>query len=147
VDTIYDTIVWLASRSTGKLFPTVVFSADTDMATDGWISLTSTERPEVIVARMTDAEARAPHEVMASLVETRVNARLGRNDLRYVSLAGVEEPGPDAKGLTFQEFLKVRQPPRLTYSDLFDAQDVAEEVSQMSRADFERENGRIVVLR
>ena len=46
--TIYDTILWLQSSEDEKPFPIVQFTANTDMATDGWVSLTSTEHPEAL---------------------------------------------------------------------------------------------------
>lgn len=51
--TIYDTIVWLQSDTSAEQFPIVEFSADTDMATLGWVSLTSTDQPEIVVTQVT----------------------------------------------------------------------------------------------
>lgn len=51
MNTIYDTILWLQSQATAKQFPIVEFSADTDMITNGWLSLTSINQPEIVVKR------------------------------------------------------------------------------------------------
>ena len=144
MNTLYDTILWLASKGSGKRFPIVQFSADTDMATDGWISLTSTEHSEVVVVQMTGEEIQS--ERAAALVEARVNKRLGRHDLKHVPLVRVEDSGPSSQGVTFQQFLKVRKPPKLFYQDIFDPKSEAEEVSRESRAQFESAGGRVVVL-
>ena len=55
---VYHTILWLESQATKKRFPIVQFSGDTDMATMGWESLTSTERPEIVVTQRTADEYR-----------------------------------------------------------------------------------------
>ena len=52
MNTTYDTILWLQSQATSKRFPIVQFSGDTDMVTQGWVSLTSIERPEIVVTRL-----------------------------------------------------------------------------------------------
>ena len=149
MNTIYDTILWLQSQKTGRRFPIVQFSADTDMATDGWVSLTSVERSDVVVTQLTNEEYRstAAGAVGGYLqLEERVNAALHRNDLRHSWLVRVEEKGPSGMGLSFQEFRKVYQPPKLFYRDILSAGGVAEEISRVSRSQFEREGGSVVVL-
>jgi hypothetical protein len=81
--TIYDTILWLESESTGKRFSTVLFSADTDMPTLGWVTLTSVETNEVFVTQLTAEEFRATAKRSRSgylQAEKRINAALGRVD-------------------------------------------------------------------
>jgi len=146
--TIYDTILWLESHSTGRRFPTVLFSADTDMATAGWESLTSISRHEVVVTQLTAEEFRATARDPSTYVqvENRVNATLGRDDLRVPWLVRVEERGPQGAGLSFQEFRKVYRPPRLLYRDILALDSLAEEQSRVSREEFEGSGGRLVVL-
>lgn len=145
---IYDTIIWLRSLSTGKCFPSVQFTADTDMATCGWISLTSVERPEIIVTQLTGNEFRAAGSESPSYteVEGRVNAILGRNDLRVPWLASAEPDERHAAPDSFPGFLKTHRPVRLLYRDIFDPDSVAEEVSTQSREQFEHDGGVVTRL-
>nr|CAP48265.1 putative integron gene cassette protein [uncultured bacterium] len=76
-------------------------------------------------------------------VESRVNAALGRSDLRAVPLMRVEPRGPSAEGLSFQEFRKVCQSPRLLYRDIFVEGSLAERVDEVSLQDFESSGGRL----
>ena len=142
--TIYDTILWLKSQATGTRFPTVLFSADTDMATMGWWCLTSAARHEIVVTQLTGDEDRAGPELAGPMIEERLNAALRRNDLRATWLVRVEKQGPDATGLTFQEFRKTYRPPRLFYRDIFHPTGVAEEVSRVTKEEFERHGGRLI---
>ena len=148
MSTVYDTIVWLQSRSTGLRFPIVVFTGDTDMVTNGWASLTSIERPEIVVTQMTGAEflAAASDTKAFTWVENRVNGSLNRTDLRCCPLIRAEEIGPSAAGLSFQEFRKVYRPPKLFFRDIHDPASLAHEIGCTSRAEFERSGGSLVVL-
>jgi hypothetical protein len=146
--TIYDTILWLESRPTGRRFPTVQFSADTDMVTAGWVSMTSISRHEIVLTQLTAEESQATTREPSAYVqvENRVNAILGRDDLRVPWLVRIEERGPQADGLSFQESLKVYRPPRLLYRDILALDSLSEEISRVSREEFESSGGRLVVL-
>ena len=141
---IDETILWLQSEETGRRFPTVQFSADTDMVTMGWVSLTSIDGPEVVVTQMVGSEYIVGARTVEELVEQRVNAALGRNDLRCVPLVRAEERGPSGKGLSFQEFSRVYQSPRLFFRDIFAENSVAECIAEVSIADFESSGGRLL---
>jgi hypothetical protein len=145
---IYDTILWLESQATGRHFPTVLFSADTDMATAGWESLTSIHRHEIVVTQLTaeefQATARNPSAYVQ--VENRVNAVLGRDDLRVPWLARIEERGPQAAGLSFQAFRNAHRPPRLLYRDILVVNSLSEERFRESREEFESRGGSLIVL-
>ena len=139
---MYETILWLQSEATGRRFPIAQFSADTDMVTMGWVSLTSTSSQEVVVTQMLASENSAGGIAASEhLVESRVNAALGRSDLRAVPLMRVEPRGPSAEGLSFQEFRKVCQSPRLLYRDIFVEGSLAERVDEVSLQDFESSGG------
>lgn len=146
--TIYDTIVWLQSNTSAKQFPIVEFSADTDMVSLGWVSLTSTDRPEIVVTQVTTEEFRAiadgPDGYLA--VEHRVNAALKRSDLKCSWLARVEKVTPSVKGISFQEFRKAYQRPKLFFRDIFHRESLAQEVSRTTRSDFERNGGKVIIL-
>lgn len=148
MSTIYDTILWLESQATKRRFPIVQFSGDTDMVTAGWVSLTSIERPEIIVTQLTAEECRLTGEGSERdlQVERRVNRTLNRSDLRCSWLARVEQVGPDGMGLSFQEFRKVYQPPKLSFRDILSEGALAEEVGRVTLAEFRLSGGSLVVL-
>jgi hypothetical protein len=146
--TIYDTILWLKSRSTGKRFPIVEFTADTDMPIAGWVCLASIRHTEVVVTQLTQSELEATGSVPDAYaqVESRVNRELGRDDLRCSWIIRVEEAGPRGQGMSFQDFLQVYQPPKVWFRDIFDPTGEAEEDARVHRTDFEREGGRVTLL-
>ena len=145
--TIFDAILWLESRETGKQFPLVQFSADSDMATLGWVSLTSTLSAEVVVAEMTAAEFSAVHPEGYKQVEMRINQALSRHDLRCVWLVRVEETPVSAAGLSFQEFRKLYVAPRLLYRDIYSDGSVAEKAGEITLADFQASGGKFTLYR
>jgi hypothetical protein len=148
MNTVYDTVLWLQSRTTAKRFPIVQFSGDTDMATDGWISLTSIDQPEVVVTQVTSDEYRAIAGGNDGYrqVECRVNAALGRTDLRCSWLVGIEEVEKTAQGASLPGFRTPFQPPRLLFRDIFEQGAVATETSRTRRSEFERNGGKLIVL-
>jgi hypothetical protein len=148
--TIYDAILWLRSKKTGKTFPVVQFSADTDMATAGWISLTSPVHHDLVVTTLTDDEFNKTLEDSGGflLLEERVNKILNRTDLVCSWLAAVVEPSYDVDitTLSFQEFRKISKQPQLLYRDIYSDDGLAVIETQVSRRDFERKGGKLVVL-
>lgn len=148
MNSIYDEVLWLRSQATTKLFPIAQFSGDTDMVTAGWISLTSTERTEIVVTQLTAEEygVKAKDPTRYLQAEQRVNSALKRVDLRCIWLVRAEQVGPSGKGLSFQEFRKVYRPPKLLYRDIFSSTSLAEVVNRATRAEFERDGGKLIVL-
>lgn len=146
--TIYDTILWLRSSKDEKPFPIVRFSADTDMATEGWVSLTSIEHPEIVVTQLTGAEYRATFEGTEGYlqVECRINHALGRSDLKCSWLVRVEQPEQTGKGSSFMAFYMDRLP-KLLYRNIFRNDTLAEVISIVSLSEFEQEGGKLMVLK
>ncbi|MCX4155384.1 MULTISPECIES: hypothetical protein [Paraburkholderia] len=146
--TVYETILWLQSKTSEKQFPIVEFSADTDMATLGWVSLTSTDRPEIVVTQATAEEFRAIADDLDGYlgVEHRVNTALKRCDLKCSWLVRVENVTSSAEGLSFQEFRKAYQPPKLFFRDILHCDSLAVEVSRTTRSEFERNGGKFIIL-
>jgi hypothetical protein len=148
--TIYETILWLISEKTGKKFPTVLFSGDTDMVTMGWISLTSVVNQDIVITRMTAGEfkdsAVGPDSYLK--VETRANETLNRSDLVCPWLAKVVEPiyDVDTKKLSFQEFRKLYKKPQLFYRDIHSPDTFATVVKEVSFHEFEQQGGKLVIL-
>ncbi len=137
-------VIWLKSRRTGRLFPSIVFSGDTDMATEGFIALTSTERVEIVVTEMTGPEWN-DQENGDKACARRVNQALGRTDLRAVRLLRAEETFEAPKGISFQEYQRLYTPPRYVYSDIHDPKGgEADMVSEQSFGEFQAENGTII---
>lgn len=73
-----DDIYWYYSPKERRAYPIYIFGGDTDMATEGKVSLTSLERNEVVLTLLAESEGPLDYD----LIEARVNARLGRKDLR-----------------------------------------------------------------
>jgi hypothetical protein len=105
-------ILWLKSISTGKEFPVIQLSDDTDMVTGGFDALTSIEKNEVVLAEVRGSETNVEFE-------KRINAQLKRNDLRASWIIRQEDKNQDLKGMSFQEFRKRFQPPILYYRDIY----------------------------
>jgi hypothetical protein len=118
------TILKLRSEVTGRHFYSVVFSGDTDMVTDSWISLPSIEYREIIVTTVTPEEHQAANGFLRC--ERRVNTELRRSDLRAVWLQRVGSGGV------------------LFYRDIFASRGEAAVVAEMPVAEFEREGGKII---
>ena len=113
-------IRWLRSLRTGRCFPTVLFAGDTDMATAGLLSLSSTSRSEVAVAHLTAKEVDAANSRASSLIEDRINCLLGRSDFRSVPLLRVVEQ-KSQPGIPFRGFRSSYRPPELFYRDIFNS--------------------------
>lgn len=138
----------LQSNTSAKQFPIVEFSADTDMATLGWVSLTSTDRPEIVVTQVTAEEFRAIADGTDGYpaVEHRVNAALKRSDLKCSWLARVEEVTPSVKEFSVQEFRKAYRRPKMSFRDILHGDSLAQEVSRTTRSEFERNGGKVIIL-
>lgn len=148
MNTIYDTILWLQSQATSRRFPIVQFSGDTDMVTNRWVSLTSVEHLEIVVTQATADEyhAIAKGDDGYLQIERRVNAALWRTDFKCSWLVGVEEASKPVQEISFQEFLKSYQPPRLLFRDIFAHESLAHEAARTTRLEFECSGGKVVVL-
>jgi hypothetical protein len=98
-----------------------------------------------VVTQCTPEELRAAGWSQSSFLEAerRVNEALGRADFKCNWLAKVEEVGPSANGLSFQEFRKVYKPRRLFFRDIFSQDGFAEVAERVSRAQFELEGGAV----
>jgi hypothetical protein len=92
--------------------PHPIFSGDTDMATTGLASLTSSTANEIAVF---EAEPAEWSDQTGSSIEVRINKLLGRDDLRFVQLIRAEEISYP-EGVSFQDFRKLYREPRLIYS-------------------------------
>jgi hypothetical protein len=122
------------------LFPHAVFFGDTDMATAGWISLTSRSRREIVLAELTASEWNAGEAGVEGLIG-RLHQTLGRTDLAHVRL--VRPPSFPAAGLSLADFRrKIGKP---TYSDLSGAGESSVEREE-SLEDFQRNGGIVSVV-
>ena len=147
---MHDLILWMKSEKTGKKFPTVQFSADTDVATAGWVSLTSRVNHDLVVTTMTDYELNQTTKDASGyqIVEARVNRALKRTDLVCTWLAQVVEPSYDVDiaTLSFQDYRKIAKPPRLLYRDIYSDDGYATVETEVSRREFERKGGTFLVV-
>lgn len=69
-----------------RKFPHVIFSGDTDMATDGLCSLTAVGQDEVVVGEFDASERRLDYNGAENAFAVRISQLLDRNDLRVVRL-------------------------------------------------------------
>ena len=72
-------------------FPHAVFSGDTDMATNGLISLTSAERKELVFGEMTNEEFKLGEVEGANAACIRISTAPVRTDLRTIRIVGWEK--------------------------------------------------------
>jgi hypothetical protein len=134
-------IYWLRSQQTGRRFPKVIMSADTDMATIGWTSLSSTDLPEVVITRCSVEEhSNAPR------LESRVNSALGRKDFRVVALLRSVDNNKALNGLSFQEFRQKFRPMTLYYTDILAGEGEAICEERVSDEEFISAGGKILTL-
>lgn len=94
------------------------------MATDGWVSLTSIDRTEIVITTVTAEE----HQTGDGLIrcESRINSDMARSDLRLV---WVERAGNRGD---------------LYYRDIYTPKGDAELVSKMSVEEFQRSGGKMI---
>ena len=141
-----DAILWLESESTGRRFPVAQFGGDTDMTTDGWVSLTSIYCNEIVVALMTAEEfwATAQDTAAYTKVERRINAALQRDDLRVPWMEQVADRNRDLAGYSFQGLHRAYRPARILYRDILAPGALAKAVAEVSLSDFESGGGKLI---
>ena len=132
----------LLCRSCGKRTPYLTFVGDTDMVTNGLVSLSSISRNEIVVAEAQGNELR-DGEGAATL--NRISEQLDRNDLRAVRLLRAEDGNANA-GLSFQSFRENYQPPSLIFSCPHCVTGEAEVEKRLSLAEYRRDGGHLTVL-
>lgn len=137
-------ILWCRSLTSGREFPIAQFSADTDMATDGWASLTSVKRPEVIVTMGQPEESGGDAPALQRL-ESRINEALHRTDLRAAALVRVQDT--PSTPMSFQEFRKVYRRPTLFFRDIFGGDGEAAVVREVTLEEFQKAGGVYAVLK
>jgi hypothetical protein len=134
-------VEWLSDGI--REFPNFVFSADTDMATNGFLSLTSTSENKIILASVNNEEYSGGEIGIAAAVE-RICSMLGRSDFATVSIARIEGSSSKAPiGAGFQEFLKAYKTPVVIYKSIFEEGLEAKVIWQQEPSEFISEGGRI----
>jgi len=108
-------VLTLKCRRCGAKFPHAVFSGDTDMATDGLVSLTSVERNELVFGELTADEWKLEDAKRVSAACQRISGALARTDLRSVMVVRWQKSQSIA-GLSFAAFRKTYKPPVGVYS-------------------------------
>ena len=126
-------ITWLQSKQTSRRFPIAVLVGDTDSTTAGWVALTSVQRPEVVLVRLNPGESDAD-------AASRANRTLQRVDLRSVNLKGISDR-TSARGQSFQEFRRIYEPPKVTYSDIYAPHGDAEPTESVTAESFVQGGG------
>lgn len=124
-ESFYNHVTWLRSLSTNRLFPTVIFTADTDMVTMGWVCLSNINDKELVITQLTAIEL--VNEDWGQLVEDRVNTTLSKNGFRCVCFIKSIEKEP-------------------FFTDIYDSQSMAKIEKVVSKKEFEEEGGVFLVL-
>ena len=112
-------------RGCGERFPVFTFSADTDMTTNGLVSLTRTDNKNIAIVASLQGET-------LQLVQDRVGAPYRTSEATYMH-------HPGKPGVSFQEFRKSYQPPTASYTCIFCA-GAADVVATESVSEFEAHN-------
>ena len=143
---ICETIVCARSEISGKVFPVALLSGDTDMATAGWLALSSTTENVAVLAYLTASEWKAAQDGSAgyAAVEKRVNQALARSDLKCCEFLGVQGAASPRPGQPFQAFRREYQPPKLRFKDLMLSTGEAVEVSRLSVGEFKQAGGQLL---
>jgi hypothetical protein len=126
----------------GEDWPQVTFSGDTDMTTSGLASLSSHVCNEVVIAEMSASEFA---DTTGRVLEERINRQLRRSDLRSIQVLR-SEPAPIADGLSFQEFRKVYEPPRLVFACPDCDEGEGTKIASLSPAAFIAQGGKVTNL-
>ena len=135
-------VSWLRSKATGREFPIFVFSADTDMATNGLISFTSADGNELILSEVTSVEWSHGEAAGEEECRQRINLMLNRDDLRVIHL--IRRESENRSGIDFADFRKNYKSPRLFYVDLFSSNGEAEQIRNEEVEAFLSRGGKII---
>lgn len=106
------TVSILQCAGCGHQTPHLTFSADTDMVMLGLASLSSVVTSEIVVVERTPSEIDANS---SKKIEIRVNALLGRTDLRMLQVRRIVKL-PLPAGKSFQDFRRSYRPPHLAFA-------------------------------
>jgi hypothetical protein len=107
-------VLWLQDQH-GR-FPVFQFEGDTDAFGMGWMSFTSTNRREIVVAEVTASEWNEGASGEARALQ-RVSEALGRDDLRFVPCLRLEATGESGR-VSFQAFRASNARPKPVYAAL-----------------------------
>lgn len=146
-------IVSVKSRRTGREYYVGVPSADTDMATDGLLVLTSKEKKEIFLCMALAEEYPLGPDEASRRCAIRLQEKLRRSDLAPV-LLNLEEPAIKA---TWQDGRSFKVPAaqahwrdsefsswRFAFTDIYDEDDFADPVSELSCEEFIATGGVII---
>ncbi len=109
-------VLALKCRKCGFDCPHAIFSGDTDIATNGLISLTSIARNELVVGELTADEWKLGEVERESVACGRISSALARTDLRAIRVIRWEQEGKTVAGILFALFRKTYKPPVGVYS-------------------------------
>lgn len=118
-----------------RKFPHVIFSGDTDMATDGLCSLTAVGQDEVVIGEFDASERSLDYDGAESEFGERISRLLGRNDLRVVRLLR-SEPSSSPREMSF----------RLFYSCPICPSGEAQKIEKMDWGRFRAAGGQITII-
>lgn len=133
----------LRCAACAALFPTFVFSGDTDVVTIGLVSATCSSGNEVALSEMTNAELQDRNSGLHRFAK-RISEAL-RREFQAVPLIHAEDRNSNLKGRSFQEFRGGYLPPLLVFSCPLCAGE-AVEVARESPLEYSKKGGCVTVL-
>ncbi|MDH7973416.1 hypothetical protein QH494_14595 [Sphingomonas sp. AR_OL41] len=135
-------VLTIRCTSCSSIFPTFVFSGDTDMATAGLETATSLEPTSVALGELTADEFRAGYESGRTLFAERISRQYGADFVALSVPRWVQ--GPSGEGLSLEEFRKIFKPASPVY-DCPRCGGEAPVISQQSPAEFLETGGQLLV--
>jgi len=134
-------IIQVKSRKSGRKYFVGIPSADVDSATDGLLVLSSKEKNELVLCMATAEEYLLGPDEACRRCAIRIQAKLGRDDLAPV-LSDLDEP---ARKLAWRGGLSSSW--KFAFIDIYDHDDFADPVSELTCQDYLSSGGVITDLR
>ncbi len=119
----------------------LIFSGDTDMVTMDLAALSSIVAEEIVVTLLEDEDY---SDDTGKTLQARVNAQLGRDDLRFVRLLRSEDTNPG--GVSIREYMRAWRPPRVIYACPKCEIGEATEFRSATPSDYRRDGGMLTIL-
>ena len=137
----------IVSKSNAKVFFDFEFWAESDEDTYGLLCLVQLSNPKnLFIVEMNKNEFAISSDSKGfEAVKNRVSTETGVSDLVFPKVVRFDEKKSDVKA-GFQAFLKTYEKPTAVYESIFERNEEAVQVGQLSIKEFEELGGKIVLL-
>lgn len=139
-------VLILQCTKCGKTFPHFRFSGEGDTDTEGLGSLTDCQQNELVIAELDANEWNTADKGGAQAYAMRIRNQTQREELQLIRLIRIEESSIDGKGMSFQEFSKLYQPPKLFYSCPFCQNGESQVIDKLTIEQYRAQGGKITAL-